>query len=227
MRLVFSGLEHPIEIRPGCVTTVEVHNKVLFTRMVRSLRSSKGSFAIEPYSVWEEDEQIDPQKFCVVIGDPLNLPWDNKELEGKALDRLLGDFLSDDGFREQLEGVSTDIAKEVFIRSMQFQSVYSFKIEWSLKRYLKSFGFGVPPVSCDETLLDSVIRFFDLAVDSRLNRVLVFVGLKNFLDEKEVAQLFEKAIFWDLKCLLLESIPDYSVYDSELKVIIDQDFIER
>lgn len=226
MRLVFSGLEHPICLEPGLVATIEVHNKVLFTRMVRSLQSGKGACALEPYSAWVGDEQVDPKKFFLVVTDPLNLPWDNKELEAEAVDRILEDLLLDDEFREKLEGISIDIADEVFSRSLQFQSAYSFKIAWSLKRYLKSFGFGVNPVSCDETLLDSVIRFFDLAVDSGLKRVLVFVGLKGFLSEKEIDQVFEKAVFSNLQCLFLESSIDPSVHKNEVRITIDQDFIE-
>lgn len=42
MKLVFAGLENPIELAAGECTTLEVANSTLFTRVVCSLMSGEG-----------------------------------------------------------------------------------------------------------------------------------------------------------------------------------------
>ena len=53
MRLVFSGLESPVEVTPGRCSTIEVENQTLFTRIAQSLLSGEGRYATEPFSIWE------------------------------------------------------------------------------------------------------------------------------------------------------------------------------
>ena len=45
MRLVFAGLDRPLELEPGNCTTLEVENQALFVRLVRSLVSGEGRYA--------------------------------------------------------------------------------------------------------------------------------------------------------------------------------------
>ena len=39
MKLVFSGLETPIDLAPGYASTLQIANETLFARIVRSLAS--------------------------------------------------------------------------------------------------------------------------------------------------------------------------------------------
>ena len=56
MRLVFSGLEHPVELTAGETSVLQVENSALFARIVTSLQNGLGRQAMEPYSLWKDDE---------------------------------------------------------------------------------------------------------------------------------------------------------------------------
>lgn len=43
MRLVFSGLEHPVELTAGETSVLQVENSALFARIVASLQSGLGA----------------------------------------------------------------------------------------------------------------------------------------------------------------------------------------
>lgn len=51
MRIVFSGLDCPMELLAGECITLEIENQALFARLVLSLLSEEGRYADEPYSV--------------------------------------------------------------------------------------------------------------------------------------------------------------------------------
>ena len=53
MRLVFSGLEHPVELVAGETSVLQVENSALFARIVASLQNGLGRQAMEPYSLWK------------------------------------------------------------------------------------------------------------------------------------------------------------------------------
>ena len=60
MKLVLTGLENPIEIVPGLVTTLQVENEALFARVARSIVSLQGREAVEPFTLWEDDAEVKP-----------------------------------------------------------------------------------------------------------------------------------------------------------------------
>ena len=78
MRLVFAGLENSLELTAGETSVLQVENSALFTRIVASLQSGLGRQAMEPYSLWNDDEEIKPGSALMVVPDALNLPWDDR-----------------------------------------------------------------------------------------------------------------------------------------------------
>ena len=51
MRLVFSGLENPVELVAGETSVLQVENSALFTRIVTSLQNGLGRERTTAYSV--------------------------------------------------------------------------------------------------------------------------------------------------------------------------------
>lgn len=84
MKLVFAGLEHPVELAAGEVAVLQVENSALFARFANSLQSELGSQASEPYSLWDGEEEIKPGDALMVVPDALNLPWGNRAFFGSC-----------------------------------------------------------------------------------------------------------------------------------------------
>lgn len=225
MKLCFSGLERPIDLKPGLVTTLEVQNRVLFRRICSSLLSNEGRYAVEPYSLWEEDVELRPQDRFFFVNSPLELPWDRRELVNGLSKRMEELVLEDEAVRIDIETLAASMESSISQLALQLHSDYGFALNWDLKRYLKSFGFGVDAVA-DCTPFDNLINFFHLALDARVNSVFVFTNLKLFFSENEVRQLIEQMVFSGLSVLLLETVPDHSDYEVEQKYTIDQDLLE-
>lgn len=225
MRLVFAGLENPIELTAGECATVEVANQTLFTRLAQSLMSGEGRYASEPYSIWEGDSELRPKDVLMVIDNPLQLPWDERSYMGSIVKRIEREYLEDEDLRRTVEKLQESIATQLISLGFGFNADLFFNQEWDLKRYLKFMGFGVSYQE-SKAFIDNLHNFLSLALDAGDKRVLTFVNLKTFLSKNDFESFLEQVFFQKTKVLLLESKQDDSRYDHEQKRVVDLHFIE-
>ena len=226
MRLCFAGFENAIELRTDSVVTLEVHNRVMFRNVCESLMLGEGVDAVEAYTLWDGDIELRPFGQFMFVADPLNLPWQDKDLSNAAANKIERFLLEDESARMALEEMTASVELLIQRLALQMSSDYGFTLNWDLKRYLKYFGFGIDVMS-DDSLFDKLIKFLRLAEDAGLKRTLAFVNLKLFLSEKELVQVFDQAVFSGLSLMLLENVADESEYPLECKYVIDQDFLEH
>lgn len=225
MKLVFTGLELPIELAAGECSTLEVANRTLFTRLVLSLMSGEGGFSQEPYSLWEDDVEVKPKDALLVIDNPLRLPWDERSIAGGVLKQIEREFLEDEDLRQAVEGLQRAMNAQLMSLGMGMNADMGFSQEWELRRYLKFLGFGV---SYQETksFLDNLLNFLSLALDAGDSRTFVFVNLKTFLSKNDFESFIEQVFYQKSKILLLECTRDECSYEHERKRLVDLHFIE-
>lgn len=225
MRLVFSGLESPVEVTPGRCSTIEVENQTLFTRIAQSLLSGEGRYATEPFSIWEGEDELRPKDTLLVIDNPLSLPWDDRVYMGSIVKRIEREYLEDEDLRRAVEELQGSIATRLMSLGLGMNTDLGFSLEWDLKRYLKFMGFGVS-YQGSKSFLDNLLNFISLALDSGDKRVIAFVNLKTFLSKNDFETFLEQLSFLKTKALLLENKQDVNQYEYEQKRLIDLDFIE-
>lgn len=225
MRLVFPGLESPVEVTPGRCSTIEVENQTLFTRIAQSLLSGEGRYATEPFSIWEGEDELRPKDTLLVIDNPLSLPWDDRVFMGSIVKRIEREYLEDEDLRRAVEELQRSIATRLMSLGLAMNTDLGFSLEWDLKRYLKFMGFGVS-YQGSKSFLDNLLNFLSLALDSGDKRVIAFVNLKTFLSKNDFETFLEQLSFQKTKVLLLENKQDVNQYEYEQKRSIDLDFIE-
>lgn len=199
MKLVFAGLEHPVELAAGEVAVLQVENSALLARFANSLQSELGSQASEPYSLWDGEEEIKPGDALMVVPDALNLPWGNRVFLAAVTKRVEREFLEDEDLRMRIESAQRVVAGYLSELSLGFNSDLGFGIEWDLKRYLKFLGFGAV-VQEDKSYLDNLLNFLSFALDAGCKKAIVFVNLKTFLTEKEIQMLYDHVFSLKVAC---------------------------
>lgn len=225
MRLVFDGLEMPIDLIPGFVSTLQIENESLFSRIVHSLVSQDGKFAQEPYSFWENGVEVKPTSSLLCVSDMTRFPWEDRALMGEVVKRIEQEFLEDEDLRKEAERLDARLASRLLEMGFSMNSDYGFGVEWELKRYLKFRGFGIG-FQDSESFFDKLISFLSLALDAQCKKVIVFVNLKTFLTKNELQELFDYVFHSKLSLLLLENKRDEVMYNYENKLRIDLDFLE-
>lgn len=225
MKICFAGLENQIVLSGEHVSVLQIDNKVLFCRICQALLSCKGAKAIEPYSVWEKDEEVAPTKAFIIVRDPFALPLGHRSLSGKLFSILNSELLIDEESRFGIQQASAELNSLISRVGLQFNADYSFGIEWDISKYLKAFGFGLHVLE-DASLFDNLIDFVDLAADMMIDEAVLFINLRTFLSKKELELLNERIIFHGIKTLMLENQHAEIYSEFESKIVVDQHFIE-
>ena len=225
MRLVFDGLEKAVEIPAGHPAVLQVENQALFSRLIQAISSQEGRFAIEPYSVWNDGSEIAPKMATLLISDVFDLPWGDRSLLGEVLKRIEKDLIDDEEARLDLENAERLFASRLMTLTAGLSADYAFGIEWDLGRSLKMLGFGVDAMP-GYKLIDNLITFLSLVLDSKCQKILVFVNLKTFLTKNELKLFYEHVFYTGTHVVLFENKQDNNSYQHERKYTVDQDFLE-
>lgn len=225
MRVVFSGLDNPMELEAGECSTLEVQSSTLFARLARSMLSGEGRYAEEPYSVWDGDVELKPKDALLVIDNPLQLPWDERGLMGTIIKRMEREYLEDEDLRKAVEDYQRSINSALMALGLGMNADLGFSQEWDFKRYLKFAGFGVSYQE-GKPFLDNLLNFLSLALDAGEKRTFVFVNLKTFLSENDFMLFLDQVFFQKTSVLLLENKSDEHYYEHERKRVVDLHFIE-
>ena len=225
MRLVFAGLDEPLELVAGECTILEVENQTLFTRLVLSLRSCEGRIAAEPYSLWEDDAELKPSESMLVVDNPLSPPWDERALLGRIIKQMEREFLEDEDLRQAVERLQGAMNVQLMSLGMGLNTDFIFAHDWEFKKYLKFIGFGVDYQE-NRSFLDNLSNFLSLALDAGDQRVLVFVNLKTFLSKNDFESFIEQVFYQKTRVLLLENKHDGCCYAHESKRVVDLHFLE-
>lgn len=225
MNLVLSGFSEALTLGSDRVSVLEVHNRRLFARICQSLASELDSEALEPYALWNGEDQRSSRNYFLFVFNPFELPWSERALMGEVLERVEDMFLAEDDVRQEIETAGRALSERVASLGLRLQSDYAFEVQWEMRKYLKAFDFGVE-VDPFDALLDNLIKFLKFASDAAFEKQLVFVNLKNFLEPDEVQEFYRQAVFLELNVLLLENVPDDAVFEYERKMCIDKDFLQ-
>lgn len=189
------------------------------------MATQEGRYAIEPYSVWNDESEVAPKMATLLISDVFDLPWGDRSLLGEVLKRIEKDLIDDEEARLDLEKVERLLTSRLMSLSSGLSADYTFGIEWDLARNLKMLGFGVDAMP-GYKLIDNLITFLSLALDSRCQKILVFVNLKTFLTKNELKLFYEHVFYTGTHVVLFENKQDNNNYQHERKYTVDQDFLE-
>lgn len=226
MKLVFSGFDSPIDILPGRACTLEIRNQTLFTRICRTFVGAQRGQQFEAFTIWGDDgEELSYSNSILLASDPLRLPWDSSELSGRLLTRMEAMLMKDEESRAIFEEYGSLLNGFATQLTFQVEGEYGFAVEWDIKRYLKSFGFGIERGE-DLPYIDSLNMFIDFAHDMSLEKVLVFINLKTFLNEKDFKRFLERVFFHKIKVLMIENKASLAHSSLEKKIVVDQHFLE-
>lgn len=225
MNLVFDGLDSSLAIECGFPCVLQIENPALFFRLAQSIGSQEGKYAVEPYSLWNGEDELSPKANTLFIPNVFELPWDDRSLLGEVYKRIERDLIDDEDMRIELEAAERALASRLILLSGGLSADYAFGIEWDLAKCLKMLGFGVDAMPGSK-LIDNLISFLSLALDAKCQKVFVFVNLKTFLTKNELERLYEHIFYTKNLVLLLENKQDNTAYQYERKHTVDLDFLE-
>lgn len=221
MKLRFARLDCDVMLAKDAVTTLEIHDRRVFARIVQALISARGKFAIEPYLLFDEREkEVRPQNALLVVHSLPTLPLRDRNLLSKLYKRMNTLMELESNRYARIHQLAAQLEGEISLVAESLWGDYGLASEWSLGAYLKTYNFS--SAESDESLLDNCIRFVDLCVDVAPDLPVVLVNAKSFFAWDELEILYDHVVFSGLELLLLESWPQSVILKNETKTVLDQ-----
>ena len=220
LRLLRLGVD--VDLLADSVATLEIEDRVLYTRVVSSLLSEAGEYAEEPYLLFANDgKRVSPKNAFHVVNSLPDVPLNDRIMLTRLFRFIAEQSELNPEEYEQIRTLSTALIEATEEIVSGLRGDYSLGIEWNYETYLKSFGLA-PVSGRDYTLLDNCIRLLGLCADISDPAPVILVNAKSFFAVKEIDELFQQAVFSGVRLLLLESWRDSNDYSLERKTVIDQ-----
>lgn len=225
MRLMFLRLGCSLNLDRDTVATLQVEDRLLFSRIVSSLLSEKGQHAIEPYLLKnDEGKSISPRNGLHIFNSLPTPSALDRSLQTKLFRKVGLQIESESATYLRLVDLIGEVNMLIEEAANGLQGDYCLTKEWDVETYLKGYGFSLVPRE-EHSLLENCMHLFGLYADLEPDVPIVMVNAKSFFSAEELDELFEGAIFCGIQLLLLESWSDSQNHVLERKTVIDQHFL--
>ena len=217
MKLVYYELDLKIEFNENKVTLLVLESPCLFQKVVTDLyQQSLGDQQF--YVLSENQKELEFNKQVDVVLSPLNIDLNNK----KIISRVYG-HLSDLANEELNKKLELNNSVYCYLENLVSSSNYPFleiNIDPRWDNLFKMYDIKVRDET--ESLLERINEYLKLNSSLMNYELFVFVGLKQFLDDDQLEELYKMIELLKLHVLLIES--NDSRYNSyEDMYIFDQD----
>jgi CRISPR-associated protein Csn2 len=95
--------------------------------------------------------------------------------------------------------------------------------EINIERLMKSIKLNI---NFTNDLLDNLCIIIDMEREISINKLLIFVNLKQYLTKQELIELYKYSLYHNVKILLIDSQSYGPTLEYEKKLIIDDNLIE-
>ena len=218
MNIKINFLENIIKIDKARINNLEINNKSYFYRIVNELyKVSKGLDS-------EDVEIISSEKKKTNINMILNL-FDFELYTKKYLNEIIKYILfnTPEITQEKINKKYNNFVLEILKLISEYDLPLSVNEEMNFQDILKNVKFSI---NNKKTVLENLFLIIDLESILKINDLLIFVNLKQYLNEADINELYKYAIYNDVKLTLIDNQLYKDKNEFENKIIIDSDLNE-
>ena len=222
MNLRISYLENTIMLNNENVFVVEVENKKMFYRLVSDLYKIKdGELLNEFYFYDNSNKEINVSNKIEVYSNFFKIDFNTK----KNLTILNKTVLAslDDNEKTSIMNNLKKLYKTIGSCLNDIDLPLILNDEITIDDIVKLFKISF---NLKDDLLEKLLLLIDIERNFKINMILFFVNLKQYLNKVELEELYKYAIYNNVKLILIDS-QSYGVkLNYEKKLIIDNDLVE-
>lgn len=219
MKITVSYLENNIEINNENINVLEIENKKIFFRLINDLNQICNGNVIEEIKTFIDDKEVSIINKANVISDYFNIDFSRYML---SINKLIN---------ENLKGNSDKSLLLLYKKLIQkYNSVIStvdlpimvnndVTIE-SLTKLLKL------KINYKNSIIENLFSIIELERSLKSSKFIVFVNLKQYLDDNELKELYKYSIYNNVNIILIDSQCYGCSHDFEKKLIVDNNLVE-
>lgn len=222
MKLKIAGIESEINL-DNRINVVEILDKHLFKNLVNKLNDAINyDQDVEEIILTNEDVKINMNKNMQIIIDPFNIDFNSKDILSKLYAKLDQMNTLEMVINDEFATVVNKLIQYVrdIVNDLTFECSMTDKI--AFKDILKILSLKIDTEQY-EKLEDKIMFLIDLVSEFELCKTIVFVNLKQYIDNETAKIVYKYAISKETTILLVESTKCEKI-EHESKIIIDEDF---
>lgn len=222
MNLKINYFDNNIKIENDYIQVIEIENKKTFYRLVSDLYKIKNDEKLDEVFFYDDNNQeinmynkvdLYVNFFDIDLNSKKNLNILNKNIINSLTDNVKEEILN--SFKK-LSRSFTKILSDIDLPLSLNDNITVDDIIKLLK------------ISINKTddLLDNLLLLIDLEKVLKINEILFFINLKQYLSQEELIEFYKYAIYNEIKIVLVDSQSYGIKLDYEKKLIIDANLDE-
>ncbi len=210
-------LENNIMINDNKIICLEIENKNYFYRIVKDFCDIANGVISDQINISDyNNKELNLNGKLMVIIDYFNFDFNSKKILNNLYRTLTECFDEQDKIRisNYYNKIKNIISSSLSDYSLPLMINEDFEIE-TIYKLLKI------EIETKENLLDNLLLTIDIENSFKINNLLVFINLKQYLNKNELEELYKYCIYNNVKVILIDS-QCYGVANKfEEKLIID------
>ncbi len=222
MKLVHPDIKNQIIFSENKVNVLTIENKTFFTEIVSEFFSqysgNEGKFILS-----EDDKELSIPKTCELILNPINLDINNKQNLNKIYS-ILKQSISDEYNYLKTCTIKSAILKHIDDVLLSLDIPLKRSEELDLISIFKAVNISFETEYTN--LLEKIIDYISASVELNQIKCFIFINLKQFLNFKDLSELYKFARYIKINLFLIEGVYTSTKEDCEKSYIIDKDLCE-
>ena len=222
MNLIYTFLDNKIDLYNDYVNSIEVLNNNYFYRLTNLVYKYSNDQEVEELYFTENNEELKLNKKIRIITNYYDFDFNNKKYINELIKNISNN--TDDNILLKLNNNYNKLYKVLssLINSVDLNFKVDIYDEFSINEILNNFNLSIPS---KDNLLDNLILLIDIEKQFNINKVLVFINLKDYLSREEIIE-FEKYCIYNNVYVILFDNSKYKNNSYEKKFLIDNDLSE-
>ena len=203
MKLTHTELEKQLVFETGKAVEWIIESPASFSKYVRDLyeimQDNEGTFTLS-----DEDEIIDFQKYAELIIDPFLLDFHNRQIQKKLYAELQNLAVGSE-FYLQTQELKSQIQK--YFIDLEYASGYDLEIadEIDLPAIFKAVGIQLDGGN-EETLFERIAIYIKIMAELMKKKLVILVNSRSYLTSDQIDQIAELCMYSEVGLLLIENV---------------------
>lgn len=222
MKIKINYFDNEINFNNEFINVIEIESKNYFYRFIRDLnRIVNEGYSDDVIFINDDNSEKNMNGKLKVVVDYFDFNFDSKKYTNDILKYVNGSINEDD--KKDLYNLYNKIVKMYDKILNEVELPLSVESDISIENITK---FMKVSINKNNGLLDNLLLLIDLERVLKLNNILFFVNLKQYLTKVELIELYKYAIYNQVSILLVDSQSYGTTLYYEKKLIIDNNLDE-
>ncbi len=222
MKLNVDYFDNKIEFSKDYINVIEIENKKYFYRFVNNLFEIEKNEIADNLNFFDEmNSNINMNGKLKVYVNYFDLSFDSKKMQTE-LSKYISNIIEEDD-KTLLQNQYNKLIKMFKKIINEIELPLCIDDELSLDSLIKLLKIGI---NKKNYILDNLFLIIDIEKLLKINNIIVFINLKQYLSKEELVELYKYSIYNQVQIMLVDSQCYGGTIEYEKKLIVDENLDE-